>query len=118
MSRRRNEVHPFAHQELQLVTSFADQAAIAIENVRLFNETKGALERQTAISEILRVISSSPTDVQPVLDTIAESAARFCNADDAAVAIARDDGRTLLTDTHGGIAPAPHRVEVCQRAVT
>src|SRR3989441_4887723 len=118
MSLRRNEVRPFTPQEIELVTSFADQAAIAIENVRLFNETKEALERQTAISEILRVISSSPMDVQPVLDTIAQSAARFCNANDAAVAILRDDGSTLLTDTQGGIAQAPHMFQLSHRSVT
>src|SRR5438445_3529708 len=118
MSLRRNEVRPFTPQEIELVTSFADQAAIAIENVRLFNETKGALERQTAISEILRVISSSPTDVQPVLNTIAQSAARFCNADDAAVAIVREDGSIVLTDTQAGIAQAPHVFELSHRSVT
>src|SRR5207249_12019073 len=77
-----------------------------------------ALERQTAISEILRVISSSPTDVQPVLNTIAQSAARFCNADDAAVAIVREDGSIVLTDTQGGIAQAPHMFQLSHRSVT
>ena len=76
---------------------------IAIENVRLFNELKEALEQQTATSEILGVIASSPTDIQPVLDAIAESAARVCNADDASIRIVEDNILRLMT--HKGSIP-------------
>ena len=83
----------FDEKETSLAKTFADQAVIAIENVRLINETKEALKRQTAISEILRVISSSPTDVQAVLDAIAERAAQLCDASAASMYLT--DGDTL-----------------------
>jgi signal transduction histidine kinase/putative methionine-R-sulfoxide reductase with GAF domain len=87
----RREPRAFSSEQIALVQTFARQAAIAIENVRLFNETKSSLEQQTAISEILRVISSSPTDVQPVLDAVAERAAHLCNSPFARVVLVEGD---------------------------
>src|SRR5262245_33955046 len=112
----RQEVRPFSDSQVALMQTFADQAVIAIENVRLFTELQEknqalaqahaqvteALEQQTATSEILRVISSSPTDIQPVFDTIVSSAARLCNADDAQL-LRREDDILRLTASYGTI---------------
>src|SRR5262249_23256773 len=97
---RRTEVRPFTEKQIALLKTFADQAVIAIENVRLFQELKESLEHQTATSEILGVIASSPTDIQPVLDIVAENAARVCGATDAV--IFRIDGNSLNRAAHFG----------------
>ena len=79
----RREPRAFSPEQIALVETFARQAVIAIENVRLFNETKEALEQQIATSDILRVISQSPRDVQPAFDTIARAALKLCRAGSA-----------------------------------
>ena len=100
---RRLEVQPFTDGQISLLKTFASQAVIAIENVRLFQELTEALEQQTATSEILGVIASSPTEIQPVMDTIAENAAKVCGANDAV--IRRVEGNVLRTAAHYGPVP-------------
>src|SRR6266487_1277559 len=110
ISLRRTEVKPFTDKQIELVSTFADQAVIAIENVRLFDEVQArnselteALEQQTASSEILRVISGSQTDTQPVFDTIVENAVRLCEAERAF--IFRFDGELLRAVAYYNVGP-------------
>src|SRR5262249_11311971 len=106
----RKEVRPFSEKQIALLKTFADQAVIAIENIRLFQELEArnhdlteALEHQTATSEVLGIISRSPTDVQPVLDAIVESAAKVCGIDD--VVLRLREGNTLVQRAHFGSIP-------------
>ena len=103
----RQVVRLFTDGQIALMETFADQAAIAIENARLLTELQDknaslteALEQQTATSEILRVIAGSPTDLQPVLDTVAENAARVCAAFDAVLVLV--EGKTGRIAAHYG----------------
>jgi GAF domain-containing protein len=109
MTVTRSVVQPFTDKQIELLTTFADQAVIAIENVRLFDEVQTrtrelsvSLEQQTAISEILRVISNSPSDVQPVLESVAENAARICGAQNVDIILA-DEGVLRVGATFGSM---------------
>ncbi|HEU4922404.1 MAG TPA: GAF domain-containing protein, partial [Burkholderiales bacterium] len=112
---RRREARAFSDKQIQLLKLFADQAVIAIENARLFNElqaTNGALrealEQQTATADILKVISGSPTDIKPVLEAVASRAARICDASDARIFVI--DGE--LMRHAGGFGDLPVMTDV------
>ena len=125
MALMRRVVQPFTEKQIELVTTFADQAVIAIENTRLFEEVQkknhalteahaqvsGALERETATSEILRVIGTSPTDVLPVFETIARSGVSLCGALGCVVFVV-DGDMIRVAATHG---VRPGRVERFRR---
>jgi len=128
----RRSVRPFTEKQIELATTFADQAVIAIENARLFDEVQArtrevqeSLEYQTAISEVLSVISRSPSDVQPVLDSIAETAQRLCGCEQTYimklnggryhVAAAKDADAERIQFLRGNPI-TPDRGSVCGRA--
>jgi signal transduction histidine kinase len=104
----RLDVRPFTERQIELVQTYAAQAVIAVENARLFNETKQALERQTATADILKVIASSPDDVQPVFDAIAVQSNRLLNGLSTAVYSFVDDVVHLMSFTP--VSPAADAV--------
>jgi GAF domain-containing protein len=102
----RRRVEPFTEKQIALVTTFADQAVIAIENARLLSELRESLQQQTATSDVLKVISRSTFDLQTVLDTLVESAGRLCEAD--LVAAHRLKGSVSEPVAHYGVTPELH----------
>src|SRR5262249_31476509 len=103
----RRAARPYSDREIALVETFADQAVIAIENARIFQELQArnrelseALEQQTAMADVLRILSQAPAALQPVLDGIAGKAARVCGAEDAVIRLR--EGDTLPVAAHVG----------------
>ena len=112
----RREVKPFASEDISLLESFADQAVIAIQNARLFNETQTSLARQTASADILRVISSAQADASPVFEAIAKTGIQLLSCDGAVVMIRKGDhfipeGGFQTTGRLANLSPEPVRID-------
>jgi two-component system NtrC family sensor kinase len=122
----RREVRPFNQKEIALLENFAAQAVIAMENARLFNETKESLQQQTATADVLKVISRSAFDLQSVLDTLVTSASTLCSADQGMLLLLEDGVLKPLSyfgpyadrfEFRKSLASAPHRGTISGRAV-
>jgi signal transduction histidine kinase/putative methionine-R-sulfoxide reductase with GAF domain len=109
----RNELRPFAAEDIALLETFAAQAVIAMENARLFKDLKDSLEQQTATGEVLNIIASSPMELQSVLNAIAENAAAICAAQDTVIELV-EDGIPRVVAHHGllpVLPPAPGPID-------
>jgi two-component system, NtrC family, sensor kinase len=122
ISLARQRVEPFTEKQIALVTTFADQAVIAIENARLLSELRESLQQQTATADVLKVISRSAFDLRAVLDTLVQSAARLCEAD--TVSIGRQKGKSFHFEASYGFSHeyaellANHPAEIDRGTVT